>query len=111
MKWKVQRKIYQYLRTRKKESFVSYVRQTMKTTHIYENLHDYSSLDRFEEFSNERMGSKNVVKTPEKIWGMSSKTTYQILSDDSENFTQNSKHKNQMSKVNSLTVALHKNKK
>ncbi len=96
--------------TRKKENFVSYVRQTMKTTHIYENLHDYSSLDRFEEFSNERMGSKNVVKTPEKIWGMSSKTTYQILSDDGENFTQNSKHKNQMSKVNSLTVALHKKK-
>ncbi|XP_058639725.1 uncharacterized protein LOC131545177 [Onychostoma macrolepis] len=69
---------------RKKESFVSYVRQTMKTTHLYENLHDYSSLDRFEEFSNKRMGSKNAVKTPEKLWGVSSKATYQILQSDDD---------------------------
>ncbi len=96
--------------TIKKESFDYYVRETKKTTCIYENLHDYSSLDRFKEFYNERMGSKNVVKTPEQIWGMSSKTTYQVLSDNGENFTQNSKHKKQMSKVNSLTVALHKKK-
>ncbi|KTF85096.1 hypothetical protein cypCar_00031838 [Cyprinus carpio] len=66
---------------KKKESFVSYVRQTMRTTHIYENL-DNSSLDRFEDFSNERMRGINVAKTPEKNWGISKKTTYQILSDD-----------------------------
>ncbi|XP_059360592.1 uncharacterized protein LOC132098523 [Carassius carassius] len=66
---------------KKKESFVPYVRETMRTTHIYENL-DQSSLDRFEDFSNDGMRGKKVVKPPEKNWGMSKKTTYQILSDD-----------------------------
>uniref|UniRef100_A0A8C2H7S5 AIG1-type G domain-containing protein n=1 Tax=Cyprinus carpio TaxID=7962 RepID=A0A8C2H7S5_CYPCA len=66
---------------KKKESCVSYVRPTMRTTHIYENL-DHSSLDRIEEFSNERMRGINVAKTPEKNWGISKKTTYLILSDD-----------------------------
>ncbi|KAG1955835.1 GTPase IMAP family member 4-like [Pimephales promelas] len=62
------------------ESCVSNIRQRMKTTIIYENL-DNSSLDRFVEFSNEKMVDKNVGKTSEKIWEMShKKKTYKIIS-------------------------------
>ncbi|XP_050969392.1 GTPase IMAP family member 8 [Labeo rohita] len=66
----------------KKESFVSYVSESMETTHIYENT-DKSSLDRFVGFSNEKTG-KQVFKTPEKIFGMSNNNTYKMLSEDDD---------------------------
>ncbi|XP_067298653.1 GTPase IMAP family member 8-like [Pseudorasbora parva] len=60
---------------------VSYLSQTMKTTHIYEKPSD-RSLDRFMEFSNEGIRDRNVGKTPEKSWAMSHKMKYQMQSDD-----------------------------
>ncbi|XDV16171.1 hypothetical protein PO909_016000, partial [Leuciscus waleckii] len=60
-------------------SSVSYVRERMKTTHMYENL-DNESLDRFEEFSNEKMRDKNVGKTPENMREMSHQKKYRIKS-------------------------------
>ncbi|XDV16160.1 hypothetical protein PO909_015990 [Leuciscus waleckii] len=64
------------------DSFVSYLRERMKTTHMYENL-DNKSLDRFEEFSNEKMRDKNVGNTPENMWEMNhKKKTYHIKSKD-----------------------------
>ncbi|XP_067260295.1 GTPase IMAP family member 4-like [Chanodichthys erythropterus] len=73
-----------------KKSFISYVRQTNESYHMCENV-DNQSLYRYEEFSNEKNRDKNV-KTSEKYWRMRNKETYQILSKDGKNFTQNPKH-------------------
>ncbi|XP_051733173.1 GTPase IMAP family member 4-like isoform X2 [Ctenopharyngodon idella] len=75
-----------------KESFVSYFKQTKKSTHLQDNL-DTISLDRFEDFSNKRTRDKNVVETTEKSWGMSHKMTYQIERSEDEVKTRPSKAK------------------